>query len=150
VGKFFVEEDGSAYNTLNEKERDWLVSIRQQKIREVLVPVSTLDNVILKYGTPNFLKIDVEGGELEVFNGLSHPVPVICFEANLPRFRDESICIVKRLSSNSTARFNLRLENNFVFSSHQAAESVISILSRNEEVSYDVFVYNGDPCLSQI
>jgi FkbM family methyltransferase len=143
LGKFFVEEDGSAYNTLNEKERDWLVSIRQQNIREVLVPVSTLDKMILKYGTPNFLKVDVEGGELTVFNGLNHPVPVICFEANLPRFREESLCIVKRLSSNTAARFNLRFENNFVFSSHQGAEEVISILSRNEEVSYDIFVFNG-------
>ena len=142
VGKFFVEKDGSAYNTLNEKERDWLVSIRKQKIREVLVPVSTLDKMILKYGIPNFLKIDVEGGELAVFNGLSNAVPVICFEANLPRFREESVYIVKQLGLNNTARFNLRLENSFVFSSHQAAVEIISILSRNEEVSYDIFFFN--------
>lgn len=143
VGKFFVEEDGSAYNTLNEKERDWLVSIRKQKIREVLVLVSTLDKMISKYGIPNFLKIDVEGGELAVFNGLSHVVPIICFEANLPRFREESIYIVERLGSNTTARFNLRLENNFVFSSHQSAVEIIGILNRNEEVSYDVFFFYG-------
>jgi FkbM family methyltransferase len=143
VGKFYVEEEGSAYNTLNEKERDWLVSNRNQNIREVLVSVSTLDNMILKYGIPNFLKIDVEGSEMTVFNGLSQPVPVICFEANLPRFREESIYIVKQLSSYTAARFNLRLENNFMFSSHQNAETVISVLSRNELVSYDIFFFSN-------
>ncbi len=149
VGTFFVVEDGSAYNTLNEKERDWLVSMHGQNIREVYVPVSTLDNMIVKHGTPDFLKIDVEGGELSVFNDLSHLVPIICFEANLPRFREETLRIIELLRSNKDARFNLRLENNFVFSSHQTAEEIIGILSCNDEVSYDIFVFNGRPCLAK-
>ncbi len=143
VGTFFVEEDGSAYNTLSEKERDWLVSTHKPNIRKVLVPVSTLDNMIVKYGTPDFLEIDVEGGELSVFNGLSYPVPVICFEANLPRFREETLSIMERFRPDEAIRFNLRLENDFVFSSHQPAGEVISILSRNEEVSYDIFIFSG-------
>lgn len=143
VGTFFIEEDGSAYNTLSEKERDWLVSAHKQNIRKVPVPVETLDNMIAKYGTPDFLKIDVEGGELAVFRGLNRPVPVICFEANLPRFQEESLCIIERFRPDKTARFNLRLENNFVFSSHQLAEEIVNLLSRNEEVSYDVFIFNG-------
>jgi FkbM family methyltransferase len=143
VGTFFVEEDGSAYNTLSEKERDWVASTHKRNLRKVSVPVSTLDNMIAKYGTPDFLKIDVEGGELSVFKGLRSPVPVICFEANLPRFREESLGIIERLRSNKAARFNLRLENNFMFSSHQPAEEIIGILSRNDEVSYDIFVFNG-------
>lgn len=145
VGTFFVEEDGSAYNTLNEKERDWLVSMHKQNIREVSVPVATLDNMIAKYGTPDFLKIDVEGGEFAVLKGLSRPVPVICFEANLPRFREESLRIIERFRSNEATRFNLRLENNFVFSSPQPAREIAGILNRNEEVSYDIFVFNEQP-----
>ena len=145
VGTFFVEEDGSAYNTLSEKERDWLASTHKRNLRKVSVPVSTLENMIAKYGTPDFLKIDVEGGELSVFNGLRSPIPVICFEANLPRFREESLCIIERFRSNKAARFNLRLENNFMFSSHQPADEIISILNRDDEVSYDIFVFNGKP-----
>lgn len=143
VGTFFVEDDGSAYNTLSEKERDWLVSEHGQNIRKVPVLVSTLDAMIAKYGVPDFLKIDVEGGELSVFSGLSHPVPIICFEANLPRFREESLRIIERFRSDKAARFNLRLENNFVFSSHQPAGEIISILGGSEEVSYDIFVFHG-------
>ena len=150
VGTFFVEEDGSAYNTLNEKERDWLLSMNKQNIREVSVPVSTLDYMIVKYGTPNFLKIDVEGGELSVFNGLTHFVPIICFEANLPRFRQETLRIIDRFRLNNVARFNLRKENDFVFSSHQTAEEIIGILSRNDEVSYDIFIFNRRLSLTPI
>ena len=71
VGTFFVEEDGSAYNTLSEKERDWVASTHKRNLRKVSVPVSTLDNMIAKYGIPDFLKIDVKGGELSLFDGLS-------------------------------------------------------------------------------
>ena len=92
----------------------------KQNIREVAVTVSTLDNMIEKYGTPDFLKVDVEGGELQVFEGLSQPISVICFEANLPRFREETLSIIYRHSDNMN-RFNLRKENDFVFSSHRPA-----------------------------
>lgn len=46
----------------------------------VRVPVTTLDRIIYEYGTPDYLKIDVEGFELEVFKGLSTPIPLISFE----------------------------------------------------------------------
>jgi len=142
AGTFFIEEEGSAYNTLNKKERDWLVSERKQNIREVSVEISTLDHMIVKYGTPDFLKIDVEGGELQVFKGLSSPISVVCFEANLPRFRDETLDIVNSFSEDKLARFNLRLGNNFVFPSHVPAIEITGLLNMDQEVSYDVFVYN--------
>jgi len=142
VGTFFIEEEGSAYNTLNKKERDWIVSERNQKFREVSVAITTLDNMIEKHGIPDFLKIDVEGGEVSVFKGLNYPISIICFEANLPRFREETLSIIDRFSYDDTSRFNLRLENDFVFSSHKAAVEIISVINQNEEVSYDIFIYN--------
>ncbi len=44
------------------------------------VEVSTLDALIAKFGCPKLLKVDVEGFEVEVIRGLSHPVPIIYFE----------------------------------------------------------------------
>ena len=46
----------------------------------VPVPVTTLDALIERYGTPAFVKIDVEGNELAVLRGLSKPVQALCFE----------------------------------------------------------------------
>ena len=44
------------------------------------VPVITLDAALVRYGIPDYCKIDVEGWELEVLLGLSHPIPLISFE----------------------------------------------------------------------
>jgi FkbM family methyltransferase len=139
---FYVEDDGSAYNTLSEKERDWLISTYNPNIRQIKVQVSTLDKLIVKYGIPDFLKIDVEGGEKEVFNGLSYFVPIICFEANLPRFREETVYIIERFITNERVRFNLRLGNKFVFSTHQPAIEIINKVNQDIEVSYDIFIFN--------
>ena len=48
--------------------------------REIVVPATTLDALIALYGMPAFIKIDVEGFELDVLKGLSRPVPALSFE----------------------------------------------------------------------
>jgi FkbM family methyltransferase len=47
------------------------------------VPVVTLDAAISSFGVPSYCKIDVEGWELEVLNGLSRPLPLLSFEFHL-------------------------------------------------------------------
>ena len=85
---FNVIEAGSAYNTLSTK---WVESLGQAdgSGRPVLtlsaqypVTVVTLAGLIEKYGTPFYIKIDVEGFELEVIKGLTRPVPYLSFEKN--------------------------------------------------------------------
>jgi FkbM family methyltransferase len=44
------------------------------------VPLTTLDVLIERFGTPRLIKLDVEGAEPEVLAGLRHPVPVVSFE----------------------------------------------------------------------
>ena len=46
----------------------------------VEVPVTTLDALIEQYGLPRFCKIDVEGYEAEVLEGLSHRIPALSVE----------------------------------------------------------------------
>ena len=48
--------------------------------QRVAVPVTTLDESIARWGAPAFIKIDVEGYELEVISGLSTAVGAISFE----------------------------------------------------------------------
>lgn len=49
----------------------------------VEVEVTTLDALIEQFGEPAYVKIDVEGFELEVLNGLNRPVPLLSFEYSL-------------------------------------------------------------------
>ena len=48
--------------------------------RKATVPVLTVDSLISEFGLPYYVKIDVEGYELEVLRGLSTQPPLLSFE----------------------------------------------------------------------
>lgn len=50
---------------------------------QVKIPMTTLDDAIAEFGAPGYVKIDVEGWELEVLKGLSQPVPLTSYEYHL-------------------------------------------------------------------
>lgn len=68
--------------------------------KQVLVAVTTLDQLINKFGTPKFCKIDVEGFEYKVLRGLSKTIPLLSFEfTNIPNFWEQTeLCVMHILS----------------------------------------------------
>jgi len=66
----------------------------------VKVEVTTLDALIQKYGVPSFIKIDVEGYELEVLKGLSSPVNMISFEYTVPEQTNKVIDCIQQIEKN--------------------------------------------------
>jgi FkbM family methyltransferase len=71
----------------------------------VEVTATTLDALIEEFGRPVFVKIDVEGGELGVLQGLSTPVPALSFEF-LPRALDAAQACVARVQALGPYQFN--------------------------------------------
>ena len=83
IGKIFIA-DG---NTISSMSKDWIIAVRKSGrfnsnswSTGKPVELTTLDDLIDKYGTPQFIKIDVEGYESEVIAGLSSSVKHISFE----------------------------------------------------------------------
>ncbi len=76
--------------------------------KQIKVEIDTLDN-ISEYGTPSFMKIDVEGFELEVLKGLSTPIKYISCEYTVPERTTSLIDCIKRIdeiSGGNKALFN--------------------------------------------
>jgi FkbM family methyltransferase len=77
------------------KQREWSKKVRME--------MTTLDELIQEYGVPAFIKIDVEGFELEVLQGLSTPIPVISFEYTVPELTNRLIDCIKRIHEVNSA-----------------------------------------------
>lgn len=67
--------------------------------------LTTLDKLIAEYGAPAFIKIDVEGYELEVIEGLHRPVPALSFEFT-SEFEEAAFACLDRLDSLGMTQFN--------------------------------------------
>jgi FkbM family methyltransferase len=72
---------------------------------QVEVEVTTLDALIALHGVPAFCKIDVEGYEHAVLEGLSRPLPGLSLEY-LPAALDPALVAIARLNRLGTYRFN--------------------------------------------
>lgn len=73
-------------NTISSMSTDFIGEVKKERFRSysweksIDVNTLTLDFLVETYGIPNFIKIDVEGFEVSVIKGLSHPVKYISFE----------------------------------------------------------------------
>jgi FkbM family methyltransferase len=76
--------------------------------RRIRVPVVTLDQLIAEHGTPDFIKIDVEGHELAVLQGLTTPVPALSFEFTTIQRGIVGACL-DRMGALGPYAFNLSL-----------------------------------------
>ncbi len=94
--------------TISTFSEDW----KQGRFKDMVwdktleVPIRPLDAAIAEYGLPDYCKIDVEGFELSVLQGLSQAIPVLSFEFCGESLSQTSLCL-ERLSRLGYHRFNL-------------------------------------------
>lgn len=78
------------------------------------VTVSTLELMIERYGLPDFVKIDVEGYELNVLKGLSSPVEVLSFEFT-PEIIETAVDCLHRLGDLSNYVYQVSFGESMTF-----------------------------------
>ncbi len=110
----------SMADTLSTLDKDWITSSESRfsnygtNMKELFVPVISLDILIDNYGTPDLLKIDVEGAENIVLKSLTQKVPVLCFEW-AAEWRSKNLECISYLSSIGYTNFAIQIEDNYTY-----------------------------------
>jgi FkbM family methyltransferase len=92
--KEFYVSDNSQLSSFNANWVDDLKGTRfaDNRVNSVeKIKIVTLDSLIETYGVPDFIKIDVEGHELEVLQGLNKAFRLLSFEYAVPEKLTDSI-----------------------------------------------------------
>jgi len=102
----------TATPTVSSLSRDWIDTVATDRSfarvrwdRTVEVQVTTLDELIAAHGVPAFCKIDVEGFEADVLQGLSRPLRALSFEY-LPMAHDAALSVLDLVEQLGDYRYN--------------------------------------------
>jgi FkbM family methyltransferase len=143
-----IHHPGSAFNTLNVKWKTMLEADRAMRWKEEIrftgeeaeqVATVTLDELIRLHGMPDFIKIDVEGYEKPVFDGLSQKVRCVSFECQLPEFSDDLLAILQKLVDlERETVFNVVHEEELVLTEFVGYDRIVAWLGQTELFSFDM------------
>jgi FkbM family methyltransferase len=144
----WIDTPGSAMNTLSQK---WAETLRadDRRFGHTLsfehsrdVETISMEQLIAAHGLPFFVKIDVEGHELNVLQGMLRPVPYLSFEVNLPEFRPEALeCVrvLERLNRDGEFNYASDCRRGLAMKQWNRAEEFSAILDSCTDASLEVF-----------
>jgi FkbM family methyltransferase len=147
---FWVSEPGFEINTLSAK---WAETLGKDPARfgrimfefreKRQVETITLEQMISTYGRPFYIKIDMEGYELNVLKGLQTAVPYLSFEVNLPYFRSEGEqCTARLREIAADGVFNCAVGGRLMFSDWMSHDNFAKAFARSENLRLRFF---GEP-----
>jgi len=151
VEELIIDGPGSAVNTISRKWADHLKKNKEdfkyqhcglQFSTVKSVATTTLDDLFNLYGIPFFVKIDVEGHELNVLLGMRRSDPFLSFEVNLSTFRQEGIKCVQVLHQLSgDGRFNYTPDccSGLMLDQWVLAEEFCVVLEKCSDETIEVF-----------
>jgi FkbM family methyltransferase len=140
--EFFI----SNASTLSTFSKDYIDSVKEGRFADYewnkseTVEITTLDNLIKEFGQPKFIKIDVEGYELEVLKGLNSPVYMISFEYCVPeQLKKVYDCLnrIKTIDNNIECNYSVGESMAFKLDNWISYESMVQHIGSQEFESTD-------------
>lgn len=111
----FYQADCDVLSTIN---KEWLTNdtsrFYNHPYKEIVCKTITIDKLIEKYGLPDLIKIDVEGGEYECVRSLSHKVNLLCFEW-ASETNNITLSCIDYLYTLGYTQFYVQFEDNYLF-----------------------------------
>lgn len=118
----FIEFYDCEADTLSTINKDWLDSEKSRfyskfKYNTIKCRTISIDKLIEMYGTPELIKIDVEGGELECLLSLTKKANIICFEW-ASETNDITFKCIDYLQSLGYTDFNIQYKDDYTYRPH--------------------------------
>jgi len=148
VKKFHI----SNASTISSFSEEWINSVKEGRFKDynwnkvIKIEMTTLDSLVEKYGLPKFIKIDVEGYELDVLKGLTKPIKIISFEYTVPEQINKVIECIEQINKNdANIECNYSIGESMVLASPnwQSVEEMIKFIITKEFIKTgfgDVYV----------
>lgn len=137
--------------TISTMSLEWMDAVNDTKrfeygnwISSIDVEVTTLDALIEEFGLPTFIKIDVEGYESEVLEGLTRPVDALSFEFT-PEYLDATNYSIGLIQMLDFYEFNYSLGESLDFElpswvlGHHLKEKLDKISKTDGKIFGDVY-----------
>ncbi|MDI1355017.1 MAG: FkbM family methyltransferase [bacterium] len=140
----------SASHTIASMNKNWINEVTVSKrfwgekwTEKEEIEVTTLDHVISENYVPEYLKIDVEGYELEVLKGLHTAIQIISFEITLPEMKTAAINCMNEICELGNYEFIIPHKNLNELGDWKERSMLLSQLQTlcegSEKVSADIF-----------
>ena len=151
----WIDSPASGKNTFSQK---WVETLRSDEVRfghklsfgqVKQVETVSVEQLIAEHGTPFFVKVDVEGYELNVLQGLQRPVPYLSFEVNLPEFRAEGLkCVqvLRQLTRDGEFNYTPDCRRGLVLDKWMRSQEFLGVLSSCSDPSIEVFWKTRSEC----
>jgi FkbM family methyltransferase len=142
-GESFIYE--ASHDTISSMSEEFINTVKKERFNgynwgnKIPIKVNKLDNMIRKYGKPKYIKIDVEGYELNVLKGLTYPIDVISIEFT-PELCQTSIdCINYMESINGECIYNYgyREDKDFKFENWLSKNEMIEYISSIHDYNFE-------------
>ncbi len=130
-------------STVSSLSKDWVNAVQSSgrfgedvKWNETeSVAVTTLDHLIEQFGVPAFIKVDVEGYEMEALSGLSRAVKALSFEFT-PERLNQAFGVLNHLGKLGNIQTNYALGEDMAF--------VLSQWISSEALQQEMAKFRGD------